>query len=82
MLTVLSPQAIQGALRLQKLIIEPNVKIYCNTSPIIVRSFIPKPLRRQAFKSVHGLAHPNGRVTCHQMRKKYILPGIKKDALQ
>lgn len=62
-----------SSLKLQKLTIEPDVSIYCDIATGVVRPYIPGPLRKQAFDSVHGLAHPNGKITSHHLKQKYIL---------
>nr|XP_011312634.1 PREDICTED: uncharacterized protein LOC105272276 [Fopius arisanus] len=69
------------SLNLQKLTLESGVSILCDISSGVVRPYIPATLRKQAFDSVHGLAHPSGKTTSHHLRQKYIWLDIKKDAL-
>lgn len=69
------------SLKLQRLSIEGKL-IYCNIASGIVRPYLPKSLRQQAFKVIHNPSHPSCRATCHQLKEKYIWPGIRKDALQ
>lgn len=68
--------------KLQKLTLPDNIIIYCDTTTGIVRPYIPSALRRIAFDTVHRLAHPSGKVTCRQLREKYIWPSIRRDALK
>lgn len=69
------------SLKLQPMIIE-NSKIYCDISTGIVRPYIPNNLRKDVFNLVHGLSHPSGRITVHEIKLKYVWPGIKKDILK
>ncbi|XP_029670938.1 uncharacterized protein LOC115240109, partial [Formica exsecta] len=96
--TVLSPQTIMeeqqsdqeftdllsngSSFELQQLAVEPDVHLYCDVSNNIVRPFISHSLRRTAFNTIYGLAHPSGRVTCRQLKEKYVWSGIRKNALQ
>ncbi|XP_034935132.1 uncharacterized protein [Chelonus insularis] len=48
------------SLKLQKLVVEPDTEIYYDITNGIVRPYVPKSLRRTAFHTIHGLAHPSG----------------------
>lgn len=68
------------SLKLDKLILDNNIEIYCDTSTGIVRPYLPHTLRRTAFDILHNLSHPGKKITSTQLREKYTWPGIKKDA--
>ena len=44
------------------------------------RPWIPAPLRRAYFKSVHDLAHPGVRATVDLVTRRFVWPSVKKDA--
>lgn len=71
-----------SSLKLQRLSIDNETAIFCDTSSGYIQPYLPKSLRCRAFNSVHGLTHPGTRVTCRQLKQKYIWPGINKDALR
>lgn len=53
--------------------------LYCDCSRGAIRPYVPKNLRKRIFDAVHGMAHPSGRATSHQIRQKFTWPGINKD---
>lgn len=46
--------------------------IACDTSTPIIRPYVPKSLRRQAFLSLHGLAHPGIRASAKLVKQCYV----------
>ena len=62
--------------------IEDNMgrSILCDTSTSQPRPWIPVSLRKEAFNIIHNLAHPSRKSTAAILSKRYVWPGIKKDA--
>jgi hypothetical protein len=56
-----------------------NVALYCGISGDNVRPFVPKPLRRSVFDSLHGLSHPGIRATHNLVTTRFVWPSINKD---
>ncbi|KMQ85815.1 gag-pol polyprotein [Lasius niger] len=56
--------------------------VACDTSTPIVRPYVPKNLRRQAFLSLHGLAHPGTRTSARLVKQRYVWPGIQQDCIR
>lgn len=70
-------------LKLMKIpILGSTETVACDTSIPIVRPYVPKNLRRQAFLSLHGLAHPGIRTSAKLIKQRYIWPGIQQDCIQ
>lgn len=69
-----------SSLNLQQLFID-NISILCDVSDGIVRPYLPANLRRTAFDIVHGPAHPSRRATMQELRKRFVWPSIRKDAV-
>lgn len=69
----------RSSLILNKLTFDNGAQIYCDTSTGIVRPYLPQSLRKTAFNVIHGLSHPEKKITSRQLREKYIWPGIKRD---
>ncbi|KAG7196886.1 hypothetical protein KM043_015788 [Ampulex compressa] len=60
---------------------ESQHPLYCECEDDAIKPYVPKPLRRKIFDSVHGLAHPSGRSTRQQIRQKFVWPGMNKDII-
>jgi hypothetical protein len=58
---------------------DDNVTLYCDISGDNVRPFVPKPLRRSVFNSLHGLSHPGIRATQNLVTTRFVWPSINKD---
>jgi hypothetical protein len=70
----------QTALRLEKLSIPgTTVELYCGTDTGKPRPYIPAPLQRQVFHSVHDLSHPGTKATAKLVSQRFVWPGIEKD---
>jgi cleavage and polyadenylation specificity factor subunit 1 len=70
----------QTALRLEKLSIPgTTAELYCDTATGKPRQYIPAPLRRQVFHSVHDLSHPGTKATAKLVLHRFVWPGIQKD---
>jgi cleavage and polyadenylation specificity factor subunit 1 len=72
--------ASDTALRLEKQQIPGTaVSIYCDTSAGKPRPYVPAPLRRRVYLSVHGLSHPGVKATARLVSQRFVWPGIQKD---
>lgn len=58
---------------------ETNVHVYCDTTNDIIRPYVPKPLRRAIFNSLHGLSHPGVRATQKLITSRFVWPSMNKD---
>ena len=68
------------SLRLEKLLIPgTSVELYCDTSAGKPRPFVPTPLRRQVFNSLHSLSHPGIKATAKLLSQRFVWPAIQKD---
>lgn len=56
-----------------------TTQIYCDTKTATKRPYVTQSLRRQAFDSLHGLAHPGVKATVKLVTQKFVWPNIKKD---
>jgi len=54
-----------------------TIPLYCNCSKGAIRSYVPGTLRN--FNAVHGMAHPSGKATKHQIEQKFVWPGINRN---
>ena len=54
-----------------------SVELYCDTSGK-PRPYIPPPLRRQIFNSLHSLSHPGIKATAKLVSKRFVWPAIQK----
>lgn len=69
-----------SSLRLQKLHIPGSrVPLYCDTSTPTSRPFVPKPLRKQVFDSLHSLSHPGTNASAKLVAERFVWPGVRKD---
>jgi hypothetical protein len=68
------------ALQLTKILIPgTSVKLYCNTSSGKPCPYVPSPLRRQIFNSLHSLSHPSIKATAKLISQRFVWPAIQKD---
>jgi len=68
------------ALQLEKILIPgTSVELYCDTSSGKQRPYIPAPLRRQIFNSLHSLSHPGIKATAKLVSQRFVWPAIQKD---
>lgn len=56
--------------------------LYCEVSQETIRPYVPKTLRRKIFDTVHGLAHPSGKITRPQIQQKFVWPHMGKHILE
>ena len=61
---------------------EGNTSLLCDVSTGRPRPWIPKGMRKTAFKIIHNLAHPSRRASVKLMKEKFVWEGIKKDSLR
>jgi cleavage and polyadenylation specificity factor subunit 1 len=68
------------ALQLEKILVPgTSVKLYCDTSSGKPHPYIPSPLRRQIFDSLHSLSHPGIKATAKLVSQRFMWPAIQKD---
>ena len=68
------------ALQLTKILIPgTSVELYCDTSSGKPRPYVPSPLRRQIFNSLHSLSHPGIKATAKLVSQRFVWPAIQKD---
>lgn len=63
---------------LQRLSIEGHD--VCSIAQDRVKPYLPASLRPQAYDVVHGLSHPNNRLTVKELAQRFFWPGVNKDA--
>ena len=69
------------ALQFEKILIPgTSVELYCDTSSGKPRPYVPPPLRRQIFNSLHSLSHPGIEATAKIVSKRFVWPAIQKTA--
>ena len=56
-----------------------SVEVYCDTSAGKPRPYVPAPLRRRIFESLHNLSHPGTKATAKLVSQRFVWPGIQKD---
>jgi cleavage and polyadenylation specificity factor subunit 1 len=72
---------LQGntALRLEKhLIPGKTINPYCDTSTGKQRPYVPAPLQRCIFESLHNLSHPGMKATAKLVSQRFVWPGIQR----
>lgn len=57
-----------------------KLKLWCDVGSGISRPWVPLPLRRPVFNTLHGLAHPGIRATRKLIAARYFWPNMNKDA--
>jgi cleavage and polyadenylation specificity factor subunit 1 len=68
------------ALQLEKTLVPgTSVELYCDTSAGKPRPYIPFPLRRQIFDSLHSLSHPGIKATAKLVSQRFVWPAIQKE---
>jgi cleavage and polyadenylation specificity factor subunit 1 len=68
------------ALQLTKILIQgTSAELYCDTSSGKPRPYIPSPLRRQVFDSLHSLSHPGIKATAKLISQRFMWPAMQKD---
>jgi len=68
------------ALQLTKILIPgTSVELYCDISSGKPRPYVPSPLRRQVFSSLHSLSHPGTKATAKLVAQRFVWPPIQKD---
>lgn len=55
-----------------------NDGIYCDISDLGCRPYVPLPLRKVVFDSVHNLSHPGVKQSLKQVCSRFVWPNIKK----
>uniref|UniRef100_A0ABD2WAS9 RNA-directed DNA polymerase n=1 Tax=Trichogramma kaykai TaxID=54128 RepID=A0ABD2WAS9_9HYME len=55
------------------------VHIYCEVVDELIRPYIPKSLRHEAFSICHSLSHAGPRATFKLMQRKFVWPSMSKD---
>jgi hypothetical protein len=73
------PDKDNTSLKLQKLPTDAKTLIYYDISIGYFRPYIPALLQQKVFAIIHNPSHPSGKVTCQQLRQKYVWPNIRKD---
>jgi transposase InsO family protein len=69
-----------NALRLKKIRFpDKDVALYCDISGNNLRPFVPKPLRRDVFNSLHRLSHPGIRATQNLVTTRFVWTSINED---
>ncbi|CAK9814075.1 Transposon Ty3-G Gag-Pol polyprotein [Anthophora plagiata] len=58
---------------------EQNVEIFCDVTENAVRPYVPEPLRRTVFNSLHELFHPGMRATQKLVTARFVWPSVNKD---
>ncbi|XP_014206400.1 uncharacterized protein K02A2.6-like [Copidosoma floridanum] len=56
-----------------------HTSLYCDLTGKIIRSFIPKYLRKRIFDLTHSASHPGTKVTDQLIRQKYVWPNMHRD---
>ena len=59
-----------------------TVTLICDVSKGIPRPFVPLPLRRTVFHSLHSLSHPGIRATQRLISDRFVWPGMNTDVRQ
>jgi hypothetical protein len=68
------------ALQLERILIPgTSVELYFDTSSGKPRPYVPSPLRRQIFNSLHSLSHPWIKATAKLVSQRFVWPAIQKD---
>lgn len=58
---------------------ETDADLYCDFSTPTARPFLTKPYRKQAFESLHGLAHPGARASAKLVAQRFVWPSVQRD---
>lgn len=69
-----------SSLRIEKLTVPgSHIQLYCDVSTMTPRPFVPQPLRRQVFESLHSLSHPGANASAKLVAQRYVWPQMRKD---
>ncbi|KRZ82122.1 Transposon Tf2-6 polyprotein [Trichinella sp. T8] len=69
-----------SALRLRRVKLEgTDIVLWCDTAQGKTRPYVPQPLRRKVFTTLHGLSHPSIRGSRRLVKQSYVWPGMNKD---
>ncbi|KRY64563.1 Transposon Tf2-6 polyprotein, partial [Trichinella pseudospiralis] len=69
-----------SALRLRQVKLEgTDIVLWCDTAQGKTRPYVPQPLRRKVFTTLHGLSHPSIRGSRRLVKQSYVWPGMNKD---
>jgi hypothetical protein len=69
-----------NTLRLSKIPVPgSDIELQCDTTTSRPRPYVPKPLRRKMFDTLHGLSHPGVRASAKLISQRYVWPSIQKD---
>lgn len=70
----------ETSLRLKKVKIPGSrIQLYCDVSTPTPRPFVPSPLRKQVFTSLHSLSHPGANTSAKLVAQRFVWPQIRKD---
>lgn len=70
----------ESSLRIKKIAIPGSRReLYCDVSTSTPRPFVPSPLRRQVFDSLHSLCHPGANTSAKLVAQRYVWPQMRKD---
>lgn len=70
-----------SSLQLKKFIVPGSrIPLYCDVSTSASRPYVPKPLRRQIFNSLHSLSHPGANASAKLIAERFVWPGVRKDS--
>ena len=58
------------------------LSVTCDLSTGLPRPFVPLPLRRRIFDSLHGLAHPGIKPSTKLIAERFVWPNLKRDVRQ
>jgi cleavage and polyadenylation specificity factor subunit 1 len=68
------------SLKFQKMVVPgTDVQLVCDTSTRYVRPYLPLEFRKNAFHTLHNLAHPGVKATVKLLTSRFVWPAIKKD---
>ena len=56
-----------------------HTSVYCDLTGEALRPIIPSSLRKRVFHLFHNQAHPGAKVTDRVIRKRYVMPSMRRD---
>ncbi|KRX57493.1 Retrovirus-related Pol polyprotein from transposon [Trichinella sp. T9] len=72
-----------SSLRLRRVKLEgTDIVLWCDTAQSKTRPYVPQPLRRNVFTTLHGLSHPSIRGSRRLVKQSYVWPGMNKDTFR
>ncbi|GBM15714.1 hypothetical protein AVEN_262886-1 [Araneus ventricosus] len=66
-------------LKLQLLNIDNECSLYCDSSNIRIRPYVPQEFRKRVFDAIHSLSHPGTKTTFRLLRYRYVWKNIARD---